>query len=148
MEAVYVRFYRMNVEVKLPERAHEIDACWDIFANASLTIPPGVRVTVSTGLKAGLLPGWELQIRPKSGLASFRGITIVNTPGTIDAGYRGEIMVILLNTGVEPFEISRGDKIAQMALKPVYNMKILEVDSVDELGQTDRGEGGFGSTGE
>jgi len=147
MEKVQVKFFRKNVGVKLPERAHESDACWDIRSNVSLRIPGRTGVTVSTGLKVALPVGWELQIRPKSGLASFSGITILNTPGTIDAGYRGEIMIIMYNTRIEPFPIKIGDKIAQMALKPVYDMKIIEVESEDFLGETPRGEGGFGSTG-
>lgn len=148
METVYVKFYRMDEDVKLPVRLHPWDACWDIHANAEMVINPREVVLVPTGLMTGLLPGWELQIRPRSSWSVYYGITVLNTPGTIDAGYRDEIKVVLYNASGKPFLITKGARIAQMALKPVFEMNIVEVESEELLGDSVRGKGGFGSTGE
>jgi dUTP pyrophosphatase len=109
-----------------------------------VTVPPGGRALIPTGLRIAIPPGHELQIRPRSGLALKHGITLPNTPGTIDSDYRGELGVILLNTGAEPFVVTRGMRIAQAVLAPVLRAAWVEVASLDE---TDRGVGGFGSTG-
>ena len=109
-----------------------------------LTLRPGARFPVPTGLAMALPPGFEAQVRPRSGLAAKSGITCLNTPGTIDADYRGEVKVILINLGEEAVTIRRGDRIAQMVIAPVVQAAWTEVDSLDE---TARGEGGFGSTG-
>jgi dUTP pyrophosphatase len=111
---------------------------------APLTLAPGARAAVPTGLAMALPAGFEAQVRPRSGLALKAGITCLNTPGTIDADYRGELKVILVNLGSEPFVIRRGERIAQMVIAPVVQASWTEVDSLDE---TARGEGGFGSTG-
>lgn len=112
--------------------------------DAALTLEPGARALVPTGLKMALEPGWEAQVRPRSGLALKHGITCLNTPGTIDSDYRGEVGVILVNLGQEPFVIRRGERIAQMVIAPVAQVSVSEVDTLDE---TARGAGGFGSTG-
>jgi dUTP pyrophosphatase len=112
--------------------------------DAPITLEPGSRALVPTGLKIALEPGWEAQIRPRSGLALKHGISAPNTPGTIDSDYRGEVGVILINLGQEPFVIRRGERIAQMVIAAVTQATILEVDTLDE---TERGAGGFGSTG-
>jgi dUTP pyrophosphatase len=112
--------------------------------NEPLTLAPGRRAMVSTGLRIALPQGFEAQIRPRSGLAIRHGITMVNTPGTIDADYRGEIQVIVINLGQEPYTIKRGERIAQMIIAPVARANWVPVDSLD---QTTRGEGGFGHTG-
>lgn len=109
-----------------------------------LTLRPGERAMVPTGLSFAIPPGWEVQVRPRSGLAAKAGITCLNTPGTIDADYRGEVKVILINHGKDEFEIGRGDRIAQLVVSPVHQAVFEEVDVLDE---TDRGAGGFGSTG-
>jgi dUTP pyrophosphatase len=109
-----------------------------------LTLRPGARFPVPTGLAMALPPGFEAQVRPRSGLAAKSGITCLNTPGTIDADYRGEVKVILVNLGEEAVTIRRGDRIAQMVIAPVVQAAWTEVDSLDE---TARGAGGFGSTG-
>lgn len=109
-----------------------------------IDILPGRRALIPTGLKIALPNGYEAQIRPRSGLALKNGITCLNSPGTIDADYRGEVGIILVNHGWETFRIKRGDRVAQMIIAPVTQAAWLEV---DELDQTDRGEGGFGSTG-
>ena len=152
MEEVHVKFYRMDVDVQLPTRAHEHDACWDIYSNSGALIQGSEKRIIPTGLKVSIPPGWELQIRPRSGLAARQGISVLNSPGTIDSGYLGEIRIILyksphrVNTN-HVTQIKKGDRIAQMALKPVYNMRIIEVFEEDLLGETTRGKGGFGSTG-
>ena len=109
-----------------------------------MMIAPGARAQIPTGIALALPPGFEGQVRPRSGLAVRHGITVLNTPGTVDADYRGEVMVILINFGQEPFCIERGMRIAQMIIAATMQAKICEVASLD---QTDRGTGGFGSTG-
>jgi dUTP pyrophosphatase len=109
-----------------------------------LTLKPGARALIPTGFKMALPVGYEAQIRPRSGLAYKKGITMLNTPGTIDSDYRGEVKVLVINHSEEPFKINHGDRIAQMVIAPVYQATIEEV---KELPETNRGEGGFGSTG-
>jgi len=130
----------------LPSYATAGAAGMDLIAAIQdpVTVGPGERTLVPTGLTIALPPGYELQIRPRSGLALRHGITLPNTPGTIDEDYRGEIGVILLNTGTEAFVIERGARIAQAVLAPVSKATWQEVDNLDE---TERATGGFGSTG-
>ncbi|WP_183233999.1 dUTP diphosphatase [Amphiplicatus metriothermophilus] len=109
-----------------------------------LVLKPGERFMVPTGIAIALPPGWEAQMRPRSGLAARRGVTCVNAPGTIDADYRGELKVILINHGAEDFVVRRGDRIGQLVIAPVWQARFEEVETLDE---TARGEGGFGSTG-
>ena len=109
-----------------------------------LTLVPGARALIPTGLKLGLPPGYEGQVRPRSGLALRHGLTLLNTPGTLDADYRGEVQVIVVNLGQEPYTLRRGDRLAQLIIAPVAQA-VLEV--VEELSETDRGANGFGSTG-
>ena len=109
-----------------------------------LTLKPGARALIPTGLAMAIPQGFEVQVRPRSGLAAKAGITCLNTPGTIDSDYRGEVQVILINLGADDFVIRRGDRIAQMVAAPVAQAGWLEVDSLDD---TARGAGGFGSTG-
>ena len=116
----------------------------DVVAAEELTLAPGQRHAVATGFAIAIPDGFEVQVRPRSGLALKHGITCLNTPGTIDSDYRGEVKVILANLGSEPFEIRRGERIAQLVPAPVLKAEFREVDSLDE---THRGAGGFGSTG-
>jgi dUTP pyrophosphatase len=120
----------------------------DVVAAVSETEPvelePGSRVLVPTGFALELPHGFEAQLRPRSGLALKHGVTLLNSPGTIDADYRGEVMVLLANLGSEAFTVRRGDRIAQLVVAPVAHVEIV---SVEALGETDRGQGGFGSTG-
>jgi dUTP pyrophosphatase len=109
-----------------------------------LVLPPGARVAIPTGFAVALPSGWELQVRPRSGLALRDGVTVANAPGTIDSDYRGEIKVILVNLGGEPYEVKRGDRIAQLVLAPVRQAAFVETHA---LADTERGDGGFGSTG-
>ncbi len=110
-----------------------------------MVLAPGARAMVPTGLSVAIPEGYEIQVRPRSGLAAKHGLTCLNTPGTIDSDYRGEIKVILINLGTEPFPIARGERIAQLVLAPVTQLGWAEVSSLDE---TLRGAGGFGSTGQ
>ncbi len=109
-----------------------------------VTLEPGERALVPTGIAIALPPRTEAQVRPRSGLAAKHGVTVLNTPGTIDADYRGEVQVILINLGSEPFQITRGSRIAQMVIAPVAQATLVEVTELDD---TLRGAGGFGSTG-
>jgi dUTP pyrophosphatase len=116
----------------------------DVLSAEDVTLAPGARHAVATGLSVAIPEGYEIQVRPRSGLALKHGISVPNTPGTIDSDYRGELKVILINHGAEPFAIARGDRIAQLVLAPVTRAAW---DEVAELDETARGAGGFGSTG-
>ncbi|MCR9283903.1 MAG: dUTP diphosphatase [Rhodobacteraceae bacterium] len=133
-------------DLPLPAYQSLLAAGLDLLAavDGKITLAPGARALVPTGLAMALPAGFEAQVRPRSGLAAKHGVTVLNTPGTIDADYRGEVKVILINLGDAPFEISRGDRIAQMVIAPVLQADIVEV---EVLSETERGSGGFGSTG-
>lgn len=137
-------FKRVHPDAVLPAYAHPSDAGMDIRSVKALVIPAGRRALVPTGLVVNLPLGYEAQVRPRSGLALKAGVTVLNTPGTIDAGYRGEIGVILANFGEDDFEVKVGDRVAQLVIAPVTQPTIVEATEIDE---TDRGAGGFGSTG-
>ena len=130
--------------LELPAYATEGAAGMDIVSAEDVTLAPGARHPVSTGLALAIPPGYEIQVRPRSGLALKHGIGVPNTPGKIDSDYRGELKVILINHGAEPFAILRGDRVAQLVLAPVIRAAW---DEVAELDETARGAGGFGSTG-
>lgn len=133
-----------DLSLPLPEYATPASAGVDLRASEGRVIQPGERALIPTGLRVALPEGYEAQIRPRSGLALKHGITLPNSPGTIDADYRGEIGVILMNLGSEPFIVEPGDRIAQMVVAPVTRVVWEEA---GELDATPRGEGGFGSTG-
>lgn len=137
-------FKRVHSEAILPAYAHESDAGMDIRSVADVVIPARGRALVPTGLVVLLPPNYEAQVRPRSGLALKSGITVLNTPGTIDAGYRGEIGVILFNTTDTDFQVHKADRVAQLVIAPVTRAKVVETDTIEA---TDRGAGGFGSTG-
>ncbi len=128
----------------LPAYATDGAAGMDVVAAEDLVLAPGARHAVATGFAMAIPPGYEVQVRPRSGLALKHGITCLNTPGTIDCDYRGEVKVILANLGDQPFTVARGDRIAQLVPAPVQRAELDEVGSLDE---TARGSGGFGSTG-
>jgi dUTP pyrophosphatase len=128
----------------LPSYATAGAAGLDVVAAESLTLAPGGRHAVATGFALAIPAGFEVQVRPRSGLALKHGITCLNTPGTIDSDYRGEVKVILANLGDSPFEVARGERIAQLVPAPVQRAAFREVGELEETG---RGEGGFGSTG-
>ncbi len=139
-----VRIKRIKENAIMPMYAHEGDSGVDLFSTEDYVLKPGERVLVSTGLVMSIPKGYEGQVRPKSGLALKNGISVCNTPGTVDSGYRGEIGVIAINLGKETFRIERGKKIAQMVFCKVEEA---EFEDADELDDTKRGGGGFGSTG-
>ena len=128
----------------LPAYASEHAAGMDVVAGEDVTLAPGARHAVATGFAIAIPHGYEVQVRPRSGLALKNGITCLNTPGTIDSDYRGEVKVILANLGSEPFAVVRGERIAQLGPAPVLRAAFSEVDDLDD---TARGAGGFGSTG-
>lgn len=129
----------------LPAYATEGAAGMDVVAAESLVLAPGARHAVATGFAFAIPDGYEVQVRPRSGLALKHGVTCLNTPGTIDSDYRGEVKIILANLGTEPFPIERGDRIAQLVAAPVQRAGF---DEVYDLDNTARGSGGFGSTGQ
>ena len=137
-------FRRIHPDAVMPAYAHASAAGMDVRSVRELVIPPGGRALVPTGLVVNLPAGYEAQVRPRSGLALKAGVTVLNSPGTIDAGYRGEIGVILANFGQDDFKVNVGDRIAQLVIAPVLQPVVVEATEVDS---TDRGAGGFGSTG-
>ena len=145
-QAIAIRLRRLPHGEGLPPPAYATAgaAGMDVVAAEALTLAPGARAAVATGFAIAIPHGFEVQVRPRSGLALKYGVTCLNTPGTIDSDYRGEVKVILANLGDEPFEIARGDRIAQLIPAPVQRATLGEVDDLDE---TVRGTGGFGSTG-
>jgi len=139
-----VEILRTDKDLSLPKYQHRGDAGMDLYSSESYTLKSGERKLLSTGIKLSIPIGYEIQIRPRSGLALNHGITVLNTPGTIDHEYRGLVGIILMNHGKEDFEIKKGDRIAQMVLNKV---EYLELKEVEKLSKTKRAEGGFGSTG-
>jgi len=135
---------KLHPEAVVPHYAHPGDAGLDLFASEPALLTPGRAALVKTGVAVELPTGTEGQVRPRSGLALKHGVTVLNAPGTIDEGYRGEVGVILINHGTDSFRIEPGMKIAQMLVKPVVTVEVREV---AELSATRRGDGGFGSTG-
>jgi dUTP diphosphatase len=135
-------------DLPLPQYQSALAAGLDLLAavaaDAAVEIPPGGRAVIPTGVAIALPPGSEGQIRPRSGLAARHGVTVLNTPGTIDADYRGELQVILVNTGAELFVVSRGMRIAQLVIAPIQHAKLVESNNLDA---TERAAGGLGSTG-
>ena len=148
--SVTVRVLRLphGQGLKLPAYQSKHAAGLDVVAGVPQAEPvelsPGARALIPTGFALELPQGYEAQVRPRSGLALKHGVTLLNSPGTIDADYRGELLVILVNHGTEPFVVHRGDRIAQLVIAPVASAELVAVDALDP---TDRGDGGFGSTG-
>lgn len=139
-----VKIKKLTPDAHTPQYAHFGDSGADLLATETAVLKPLERTAVGTGLSAEVPQGFELQVRPKSGLAIKSGLTVLNTPGTIDFGYRGEIKVILINLSNEEYTVEKGQKVAQLVVCPVAYAEFKEV---DELSDTSRGEGGFGSTG-
>jgi dUTP pyrophosphatase len=141
---VELQVVRLHPDAVLPSYAHPGDAGLDLTSVEAVTLRPGARAAVPTGLAVAVPDGWVGLVHPRSGLALRHGLTVANAPGTIDAGYRGELKVILVNVGDEEVTIAAGDRIAQLVLQEVGLARVVEVASLDD---TARGEGGFGSTG-
>lgn len=144
MERFLLKVHKIHEDAILPNYAHESDAGLDLYSVEELMLEPGETKLVKTGIRIELPKNTEAQVRPRSGLALKHSITLLNTPGTIDEGYRGEIGVIMINHGKNPFRVEKAMKIAQLVVKPVWRV---DVEEVSNLSSTERGEGGFGSTG-
>lgn len=143
MDTIFFQIEPADADLQ-PRKAHESDAAYDLRAARDLTLAPGSYAAVPTGVRIELPPNYVADVRPRSGLALKYGVTVLNAPGTIDSGYRGEIQAILINHGSEPFEIHRGDRIAQMLFLRLPECELI---SAPTLSASDRGEAGFGSTG-
>lgn len=139
-----VKIKKLSPDAVIPKYAHAGDSGMDICSIEDVVIRPGSWSTIRTGLAVELPPGTEAQVRPRSGLAARHAISVLNTPGTIDEGYRGEVCVILANHGNEPFAVTVGMRVAQMVICPVLRV---EIEEGDTLSETARATGGFGSTG-
>ncbi len=139
-----IRVKRLRPDAQMPKYDYPDDSGAGVFAAEACLLQPLERKAVPTGISVEVPPGFEIQVRPRSGLALEHGLTVLNTPGTVDAGYRGEIKVILINLGSEPYQVEEGQKIAQLVLVPVIHAQFEEV---DQLSDSKRGPRGFGSTG-
>lgn len=144
MSQPVVKIKKLHPNAIIPKYSKEGDAGCDLCATHDMSLWVGMYATIKTGIAIELPKGYEAQIRPRSGMAAKYGITVINSPGTVDEGYRGEIMIPLINHGSEMYSVRTGDRIAQMVIKPVEQAIFEEV---EELGLSDRGEGGLGSTG-
>lgn len=142
---IEIKYILLREGAYIPQKAHEDDAGFDLYASEDFTLKAHGFGCVPTALSIELPEGYEAQVRPRSGLAAKHGVTVLNAPGTIDAGYRGEIKVILINHGEADFEITAGMRIAQLVVSPVLPARFVEASA---LAGSVRGEGGFGSTGE
>ncbi len=143
-EEIVIKIEKIYDDVQIPSYAHKGDAGLDIYAYEGVCLQPLERKLVKTGMRIALPPGYEAQIRPRSGLAIKHGLSVLNTPGTIDSGYRGEVGVILVNLSNEIYEVKKGERIAQMVINKVEQARVELVEKVDE---TERGDGGFGRSG-
>jgi dUTP pyrophosphatase len=137
----------IDSDAKFPEYAYPSDSGFDLFSTEEVILQPFGRALVPTGIKLSIPDEFEIQVRPKSGLAINQGLTVLNTPGTVDSGYNGEIKVIIFNTNNISVSIPKGTKIAQAVLSPVVNGKYVNLIQVNKVGDGDRGDNGFGSTG-
>jgi dUTP pyrophosphatase len=144
MQVVHVEVVRQDPELALPAYAREGDAGLDLLAAAPVTLAPGARQIVPTGLRVAIPEGFAGLVLPRSGLALRTGVTVLNAPGLIDSGYRGEVGVLLVNHGSEPVTVRRGERIAQLVIQPVARAVLVEVRGLEA---SQRGAGGFGSTG-
>ena len=141
---IEIKYIPLREGAHIPQKAHEDDAGFDLYASEAFLLKAHCYGCVPTALSIELPEGYEAQVRPRSGLAAKHGVTVLNAPGTIDAGYRGEVKVILINHGEEDFEITAGMRIAQLVISPVLSARFVEAAS---LAESTRGEGGFGSSG-
>lgn len=141
---VNIKVKKVHPDAILPDYAHFGDSGMDVFSVQEAVLKTRERALIKTGLKLEIPSGYEIQVRPKSGLALKDGITCLNSPGTVDSNYRGELGIIMINHSSKPFKIEKGKKIAQLVLNKV---EFVDIEEVDEINETSRGEGGFGSTG-
>ena len=150
LENMAVKVYRLNKKNPLPDYMSKGASGIDLFASLDrdMTLPPGEYKCIPTGIIISLPAGYEARVRPRSGLALKHGVTVLNTPGTVDSDYRGEIMVILINHGEKPLILKNGMRIAQMVIAKVEKVSVFEVAAREEIDRTERNRGGFGHTGE
>jgi dUTP pyrophosphatase len=141
---IKIKIKKLTPDAIIPHYVHEGDAGMDVYSTIYFNLESNHRAMISTGLSFEIPKGFELQVRPKSGIAIKKGVTLLNTPGTLDSGYRGELKVIMINHSSEDYEIKKGEKIAQIVLAKYEEA---EIEEVKELSETTRGSGGFGSTG-
>jgi len=141
---IKLKVKKIHPDAVIPSYAHPEDACFDLHSYINCVLKPGKRKIFGTGLRFEIPQGYEMQMRPRSGLALKNGITVLNSPATVDSGYRGELGIVLINHGSDNYEVKRGDKIAQGKISRVEEVLIEEVENLSE---SSRGEGGFGSTG-
>ncbi len=139
-----IKIQKINNDAVVPHYVHKGDAGMDLYSVEEVILAAGERKLIGTGLKFEIPMGFELQVRPKSGLAANFGVTVLNTPGTVDSGYRGEVKVILYNSSKNEYQVKKGEKIAQAV---IAKYEEAEIEEVAELSETSRGDGGFGSTG-
>jgi len=139
-----VEIFKIDKEMPTPKYAKFGDAGMDVYSREDGILNPGEQKVFGSGLRVAVPYGFELQVRPRSGLAAKHGLSVLNTPGTVDHGYRGELGVILINHSKEPFEVKKGERIAQIVFNKI---EIVTLEEVEQLSETERGEGGFGSTG-
>ncbi len=139
-----IKIQKINKDAVIPHYVHKGDAGMDLYSVEDVVLRAGERLLIGTGLKFEIPMGFELQVRPKSGLAANFGVTVLNTPGTVDCGYRGEVKVILYNSSKDDYQVKKGEKIAQAV---IARYEEVDIEEVEELSETSRGEGGFGSTG-
>lgn len=139
-----IKIQKINSEAIIPHYVHKGDAGMDLYSIEDAVLLAGERKLIGTGLKFEIPMGFELQVRPKSGLAANFGVTVLNTPGTVDCGYRGEVKVILFNSSKNDYQVKKGEKIAQAV---IARYEEAEIEEASELSETSRGDGGFGSTG-
>ena len=142
--AVTVKVKLLSADAKMPTKARAGDVAFDLYSAAELNLEPGEHGAVPTGIAVEVPDGYEGQVRPRSGLAAEHGVTVLNTPGTIDSGYRGEVKTIMINLGSKSFHITKGMRISQLAIRPVPDVTLVESDN---LSGTERGGRGLGSTG-
>ena len=142
-----LEFIKIHADAVSPSYNYPTDSGFDLHSTESIGVPPLSRMLVGTGLKFNIKDGFEMQVRPKSGLALKQGLTVLNTPGTVDSGYDGEVKVILYNSSQDTVYIQKGQKIAQACICPVVNGRWIQTKEVTEISGKDRGENGFGSTG-
>jgi dUTP pyrophosphatase len=147
MKTKTLRVELVHEDAKVPSYAYPSDSGFDLRSTIEINIPPFGRALIPTGIKLSIPEEYEIQVRPKSGLAINQGLTVLNTPGTVDSGYNGEIKVIIFNTNNTTVTIPKGTKIAQAVLSPVVNGKYVDLIKVNKVGDGDRGNNGFGSTG-
>lgn len=144
VEELELQVTRLHPDAVVPRYAHAGDAGLDLVAVEGAVLAPGARAAVPTGLAVAIPQGWVGLVHPRSGLARRHGLTVANAPGTIDAGYRGEVQVLLVNLGDQDVEVAAGDRVAQLLLQRIGLAQVVEVDALDD---TERGRGGFGSSG-